>query len=83
MTDKPSFPNAESRKLCWAARDDYFKCLNNNSGDETKCAQKRQGFDEHCSKTWVKYFIRRRDFLKYKDEVQEKGFIPTEDEEKT
>ncbi len=83
MADKPAFPNAESRKQCWAARDNLFKCLDNNGSDMSKCTETRQAFDEHCSKTWVKYFLRRRDFLKYKETVEKDGFVPGEEEEKT
>lgn len=78
---KPSFPDANARKVCWGARDAYFDCLTANNDEESKCKELKQAFEANCSKAWAKYFLRRRHFLKYKDELTTGGFIPTENED--
>uniref|UniRef100_A0A673IDV3 Cytochrome c oxidase assembly factor 6 n=1 Tax=Sinocyclocheilus rhinocerous TaxID=307959 RepID=A0A673IDV3_9TELE len=61
---KMSAPNASERKACWGARDQLWKCL-----DE---------FEAMCPAQWVKYFVKQRDFLKYKEKIQKQGYEPTE-----
>ncbi|XP_071497882.1 cytochrome c oxidase assembly factor 6 homolog [Diadema setosum] len=78
---KPSFPDANSRKRCWAARDSYFECLTAKNDDESKCQEFKEAFEANCSKAWAKYFLRRRRYLKYQDELAAGGFIPTENED--
>lgn len=48
-----SAPNQKERQQCWAARDEYWKCLDGHSGDRTKCQNVRKKFEESCSKSWV------------------------------
>ena len=50
---KPSFPDAESRRVCWGARDEFFNCLTTNKEDESKCQAMKKAFEASCSKTWV------------------------------
>ncbi|XP_041350603.1 cytochrome c oxidase assembly factor 6 homolog [Gigantopelta aegis] len=70
-----SVPLKEDRRKCWDARDIYFKCLEENNEDKTKCQKYRAQFETSCSSTWVKYFDRRRDYLKYSEKL-EAGFDP-------
>ncbi|KAK7104308.1 hypothetical protein V1264_019048 [Littorina saxatilis] len=72
-----SFPKSEERKKCWDARDEYWQCMTDNNEDQTKCSAPRTQFEANCVKQWVKYFDRRRDYLKYKAKI-EKGFDPVE-----
>ncbi|XP_033110523.1 cytochrome c oxidase assembly factor 6 homolog [Anneissia japonica] len=75
-----NFPNAGQRKKCWDARDAYFECVESNGED--KCKELRTTFESSCSKTWVKYFYRRRDFEKYKKTIEYEGFKPVNENEK-
>ncbi|XP_071080542.1 cytochrome c oxidase assembly factor 6 homolog [Haliotis cracherodii] len=69
-------PNQEARKLCWAARDEYWTCLEKSNEDVSKCQKSRKLFEEGCTRTWVKYFDRRRDYLRYKEKIEKEGFEP-------
>ena len=53
-----SAPLKESRQKCWDARDLYFKCLDENNDDKTKCQKNRGEFENSCSKTWVNLCLR-------------------------
>jgi len=74
-----SFPNKEERQQCWDARDLFWKCLDEGADDFEKCKDQRQMFEKNCTKTWLKYFDRRRDYLKYKKKITEEGFEPVKD----
>ena len=43
----------EARKKCWDARDEYWKCLDKNNDDYSKCENERKPFESNCTKTWV------------------------------
>ncbi|KAK7129767.1 hypothetical protein R3I94_009299 [Phoxinus phoxinus] len=73
-----SAPNASERKACWSARDELWKCLDVHKDNSSACEKYQQEFEDKCPALWVKYFIKRRDFLKYKDKIQKEGFEPTE-----
>lgn len=60
-------PTRSERTVCWAARDQYFACLDaNNIVDATKdpgaasaarlCAPQSAEFERDCAVAWVKYF---------------------------
>ncbi|KAK9368741.1 cytochrome oxidase c subunit VIb-domain-containing protein [Lipomyces kononenkoae] len=55
------------RERCWIARDKYFACLDKNSiasiaqQDTSMCASERKEVDGVCLKSWVDYFIQRRE----------------------
>ncbi|KAG8670112.1 hypothetical protein FPOAC2_09452 [Fusarium poae] len=60
-----AIPNRQERKICWAARDAYFNCLDaNNIVDATKdpsatkraCPTETVDFERDCAAAWVKYF---------------------------
>jgi len=74
-----SFPKADERKKCWAARDEFWQCLVDNNEDASKCAKLRTQYEGSCTKTWVKYFDRRRDYLKYKEKMEKGGYDPVEE----
>ncbi|XP_075301605.1 cytochrome c oxidase assembly factor 6 homolog [Opisthocomus hoazin] len=71
-------PNMEERKACWGARDRFWECLERNAEDACKCGELRLSFEARCPAQWVKYFDRRRDFLKYKKKLETEGFHPPE-----
>jgi len=78
-----SAPTKAERELCWGARDQYWSCLDQNKDDAIKCKEERKRFESDCTQTWLKYFDRRRDYLKYKDKIEKDGFEPIRDERKT
>ncbi|KAJ8262030.1 hypothetical protein GJAV_G00161300 [Gymnothorax javanicus] len=67
-------PNSDQRRACWGARDLLWKCLDDNQEDATACEKFRQDFEANCPAQWVKYFVKRRDFLKYKEKIETEGY---------
>nr|XP_055046828.1 cytochrome c oxidase assembly factor 6 homolog [Misgurnus anguillicaudatus]XP_055046829.1 cytochrome c oxidase assembly factor 6 homolog [Misgurnus anguillicaudatus]XP_055046830.1 cytochrome c oxidase assembly factor 6 homolog [Misgurnus anguillicaudatus]XP_055046831.1 cytochrome c oxidase assembly factor 6 homolog [Misgurnus anguillicaudatus] len=78
MNTEMSAPNASERKACWGARDDLWKCLDVNQDETSACGKQLKEFESKCPAQWVKYFSKRRDFLKYKDKIENEGYEPTE-----
>ncbi|XP_043963861.1 cytochrome c oxidase assembly factor 6 homolog [Gambusia affinis] len=71
-----SAPNSAQRKACWDARDQLWQCLDDNNDKMQSCQQFQGDFETKCPAQWVKYFTKRRDFLKYKEKMQTEGFTP-------
>ncbi|XP_061896311.1 cytochrome c oxidase assembly factor 6 homolog [Entelurus aequoreus] len=71
-------PNSAERKACWEARDFFWKCLDDNKDKSSTCHNFQEEFEAKCPAQWVKYFSKRRDFLKYKEKMQTEGFTPAE-----
>ncbi|XP_040886161.1 cytochrome c oxidase assembly factor 6 homolog isoform X2 [Toxotes jaculatrix] len=71
-------PSSAQRKACWEARDQLWKCLDDNEDKAASCQNFQKEFEAKCPAQWVKYFIKRRDFLKYKEKMQTDGFTPAE-----
>lgn len=71
-------PNSAERKTCWDARDHLWKCLDDNDDNVASCQRFQTEFEAKCPAQWVKYFTKRRDFLKYKAKMQTEGFTPAE-----
>uniref|UniRef100_A0A3P8NK78 Cytochrome c oxidase assembly factor 6 n=1 Tax=Astatotilapia calliptera TaxID=8154 RepID=A0A3P8NK78_ASTCA len=81
-------PNSAERKTCWDARDHLWKCLDDNDDNVASCQRFQSEFEAKCPAQWllapfhsplqVKYFTKRRDFLKYKEKMQTEGFTPAE-----
>ncbi|KAM9407427.1 cytochrome c oxidase assembly factor 6 homolog isoform 2-T2 [Salvelinus alpinus] len=69
-----SAPNSNQRKACWGARDELWKCLDDNQDNASSCEKFQKEFEASCPAQWVKHFTKRRDFLKYKDKMQTEGF---------
>ncbi|XP_034620980.1 cytochrome c oxidase assembly factor 6 homolog [Trachemys scripta elegans] len=80
---KMSAPSMEERKACWGARDEYWKCLDENMEDASSCQKLRCSFESRCPQQWVKYFDKRRDFLKYKEQLQAGEYQPPGTTEKS
>ncbi|XP_074554234.1 cytochrome c oxidase assembly factor 6 homolog [Halichoeres trimaculatus] len=73
-----SAPNSAERKACWGARDLLWKCLDDNNDNAESCQKFQSEFEANCPAQWVKYFTKRRDFLKYKEKMATEGFTPAE-----
>ncbi|ESP02868.1 hypothetical protein LOTGIDRAFT_185601 [Lottia gigantea] len=64
-----AYPNKEEREICYKARDDFWKCVEDNDGDKSKCKKLRSIYESKCSKSWVKHFDKRVEFLNYKKQM--------------
>lgn len=100
-------PTSAERKACWNARDQLWKCLDDNNDNASPCQKFQSEFEGNCPAQWVsislkiegkktvftwayatfntsclscqvKYFAKRRDFLKYKARMETEGFSPAE-----
>uniref|UniRef100_F7FG29 Cytochrome c oxidase assembly factor 6 homolog n=2 Tax=Monodelphis domestica TaxID=13616 RepID=F7FG29_MONDO len=75
---KMTAPSMKERQVCWGARDDYWKCLDENIDDASKCKKLRTIFESSCPQQWIKYFDKRRDYLKFKEKFEAGQFEPSE-----
>uniref|UniRef100_A0A4X2K1A1 Cytochrome c oxidase assembly factor 6 homolog n=3 Tax=Diprotodontia TaxID=38609 RepID=A0A4X2K1A1_VOMUR len=75
---KMTAPSMKERQVCWGARDDYWKCLDENTDDASKCKKFRSIFESSCPQQWIKYFDKRRDYLKFKEKFEAGQFEPSE-----
>uniref|UniRef100_A0A8C8SHI0 Cytochrome c oxidase assembly factor 6 homolog n=1 Tax=Pelusios castaneus TaxID=367368 RepID=A0A8C8SHI0_9SAUR len=80
---KMSAPSMAERKACWGAKDEYWKCLDENKEDASTCQKFRSSFESRCPQQWVKYFDKRRDFLKYKEQLEAGEYQPPKTTEKS
>ncbi|GAA6059619.1 hypothetical protein JCM10212_004122 [Sporobolomyces blumeae] len=60
-----SAPTRSERKACWDSRDRYFGCLDKHKvsvpGQEgDQCSGEDREYRNHCAKSWVDYFNKRR-----------------------
>ncbi|KAJ1153781.1 hypothetical protein NDU88_006539 [Pleurodeles waltl] len=76
-------PTAQQRKACWGARDTYWQCLDETGNDYSKCKILQNSFESLCPHQWVKYFEKRRDYLKYKEQLETGEFQPSDTTEKS
>ncbi|KAJ1981702.1 hypothetical protein H4R33_005194 [Dimargaris cristalligena] len=58
--------NRQDRKVCWAARDALFKCLDTNQEElrfmdiPPACDSVYKMFDQQCPPAWTEYFVKKR-----------------------
>lgn len=50
---KLNFPDRETRQKCWSSRDKYWKCLDDNNEDESKCQELKNVHESVCPQLWV------------------------------
>nr|XP_025706559.1 cytochrome c oxidase assembly factor 6 homolog isoform X1 [Callorhinus ursinus]XP_025706681.1 cytochrome c oxidase assembly factor 6 homolog isoform X1 [Callorhinus ursinus] len=70
-------PSMKERQACWGARDEYWKCLDENTEDASQCKKLRSSFESSCPQQWIKYFDKRRDYLKFKEKFEAGQFQPS------
>ncbi|XP_005405013.1 PREDICTED: cytochrome c oxidase assembly factor 6 homolog isoform X1 [Chinchilla lanigera] len=70
-------PSMKERQVCWGARDDYWRCLEESAEDASRCQQLRKSFESSCPQQWIKYFDKRRDYLKFKEKFEAGQFQPS------
>ncbi|CAL8091806.1 unnamed protein product [Orchesella dallaii] len=68
-----SFPSKAEREKCWQSRDELWKCLDDNNGSQDMCTKFRELYESSCPRQWVKHFDRKREYLKFKDRIQNDG----------
>lgn len=71
-----SAPNKEERNKCRSSVEQLWSCLDKNENDHSVCNKEKEYFESVCSLSWINYFNRRRDYLKFKDKMENKGFEP-------
>jgi len=77
-------PNKAEREACRGAKDLFWQCMESNANDLKKCIVLREAFENACNVTQVKYFDRRRDWLKHKADFQEgKNYYAAKSEQKS
>lgn len=56
-----SYPTKAEREKCWAARDEFFACLDKNNGETDNvpnvCEQFKKVFEQVCPQQWVWKFV--------------------------
>ncbi|XP_036309296.1 cytochrome c oxidase assembly factor 6 homolog [Pipistrellus kuhlii] len=70
-------PTMKERQACWGARDEYWRCLDEHEGDAGPCRTLRRSFEASCPQQWIKYFDKRRDYLKFKEKFEAGQFQPS------
>lgn len=65
------------REKCWAARDEFWKCLDKNAEEKEKCQKYRQLFESSCPATWVTHFDQKREYEIFKRQLAA-GQVETE-----
>lgn len=46
-------PNSAERKACWNARDQLWKCLDDNNDNASACQKFQSEFEGNCPAQWV------------------------------
>ena len=77
---KKVFLKKEQREDCWKARDTFWKCMNNNEQDGTKCMEERKPFEELCPQQWVTHFDRKYRYDQFKIQAFSKGHEKMDEE---
>ncbi|OWK07679.1 COA6 [Cervus elaphus hippelaphus] len=65
-------PSMKERQACWGARDEYWKCLDENTEDASKCKKLRSSFESSCPQQWMKN-LRLEDHKKAVMEGEDEG----------
>uniref|UniRef100_G3UJP2 Cytochrome c oxidase assembly factor 6 n=1 Tax=Loxodonta africana TaxID=9785 RepID=G3UJP2_LOXAF len=67
-------PSMKERQACWGARDEYWKC---DEHTEMLSVQEVRSHLNKCPQQWIKYFDKRRDYLKFKEKFEAGEFQPS------
>ncbi|XP_061042996.1 cytochrome c oxidase assembly factor 6 homolog [Eubalaena glacialis] len=46
-------PSMKERQACWGARDEYWKCSDENTEDASQCKKLRSSFESSCPQQWI------------------------------
>lgn len=75
-----SFPTKEERAKCWGARDKYWECLDKQEGETSQCKEFRKLYEQSCSSQWIKHFDRKRNYLVFKNKIENDGYEPLKED---
>lgn len=68
------FKDREARKKCYSSRDSYFECMEQNSPDKVEtCLNLLKAFEGSCGQKWTEHFLRKRDYMKFREKVEKAG----------
>lgn len=70
------FKGREQRAQCYKSRDIYFECIDKEEDKnkrEFNCKKLLESFEGACGAKWTEHFIRKRDYLKFKEKLQTGG----------
>lgn len=65
------FKGKEDRNKCYTARDDYFRCLD----DQASCEDLFKKFEQLCGHKWTEHFLRKRNYENFKKRQELEGDI--------
>lgn len=68
------FRGKEQRAKCYTARDAYFECFE-RTNDKASCQELFNKFQDVCGQKWTEHFIRKRDYMKFKERQEKEGDI--------
>jgi len=60
----------DKQKYCARCKDIYWNCLDVYKNDESFCKRERAAFEAACTKTWMKYWDKRRPYLKWRTKFE-------------
>nr|XP_060142124.1 cytochrome c oxidase assembly factor 6 homolog isoform X9 [Globicephala melas] len=60
-------PSMKERQACWGARDEYWKCLDENTEDASRCKKLRSSFESSCPQQWQLTENAGKGFLHYSE----------------
>lgn len=46
-------PTMKERQVCWGARDEFWRCLDEHADDASRCQALRRSFEASCPQQWV------------------------------
>ena len=71
---KEKFMKKAERLACWAARDEYWSCLDKSNAVGEECQQFRERYITECPASWVVHFDRKYKYLKFKEQAMSQGY---------
>lgn len=69
------FKDRAARKVCYKARDAYLECFERQK-DGSECKTLLEEFEKTCGAKWTEHFIRKHDYLKFKEKIYADGEDP-------
>lgn len=70
------FKGKAERSVCYKHRDAYFECaekLPKDTDPMVACKDLYNMFEKNCGQKWTEHFLRRRDYLKFKEKLEKVG----------
>lgn len=72
------FKDKAKRTECYQARDAYFECIEHQSPGEKQMAKEAcrkfyDNFEQLCGAKWTEHFVRKHDYLKFKEKLYTEG----------